>query len=202
MGRDSTRIHSIRVRNLCASLKKIEMKRIIIGLGIILSTLTSCGEEEIIEQGDCIKISENSNWTTEVFKTNYKIQFPKNYEGTWITGFEGNVFNKNRVDNKIELTYSFCEPTYCYDFGKALDKSIPDSIIAKDKENKDVTLDSKKEFCSNGNVKGILYFNTEINSTGKYYIKQDSEYLDGLTIYFDNTEYQEVENIVKTIIED
>jgi len=180
------------------------MKRIIISLVILLTILTSCDkeEEEVLEQSDCIEISKNSNWITEDFKANYKIQFPNNYEGPGMVGFEGNIFKKNRVDNKVELTYSFCGSTFCIDFGNALDMSIPNSIIAKDKQNNDVTLDSKKEFCLNSNVKGILYYNTEINSTGKYYIKQDSEYLDGLTIYFDNTEYQEVENIVKTITED
>jgi hypothetical protein len=178
------------------------MKRIMISLVILLTILTSsCDKEDGLEQSDCIEIFKNSNWTTEEFKSNYKIQLPNNYEGTGMVGFEGNIFNKSRVDNKVELTYSFCSPTYCSDFGNVLDINIPNSIIVKDKENNDVTLDSKKEFCLNGNVKGILYYNTKINSTGKYYIKQDSEYLDGLTIYFDNTEYQEVENIIKTITE-
>jgi len=174
-----------------------------ISLAILLTILTSsCDKEEVLEQSECIEIFKNSNWTTEEFKSNYEIQFSTNYEGTGMVGFEGNIFNKSRVDKKVELTYSFCSPIYCSDFGNVLDISIPDSIMVKDKENNDVTLDSKKEFCLNGNVNGILYYNTEINSTGKYYIKQDSEYLDGLTIYFDNTEYQEVENIVKTITED
>ena len=168
----------------------------------LLTVLTSCDKDEVPEQCDCIEISENSNWTTEDFKVNFTIQFPDNYEGTGMIGFEGNVFNKNWVDDKIELTYSFCGTTYCNDFGNPLDEGIPNSIIVKDKENIDVTLDSKKEFCLDGNVKGILYYNKEKNSTGRYYIKQDSEYLDGLTIYFVNTEFLEVESIIKTISED
>lgn len=177
------------------------MKKVMISFVVVfLTILSSCGKDEVPEKSDCIGISENSNWTTEDFKENFTIQFPDNYEGSGMVGFEGNLFNKNRVDDKVKLTYSFCGPTFCKDFGNALDVSIPNSIIAKDEENIDVTLDSKKEFCLDGNVKGILYYNTEINSTGKYYIIQESEYLDGLTIYFDNTEYQEVENIVKTIM--
>jgi len=177
------------------------MKKIMISLVVFLTIIASCDKEEMPEQSDCIEMSENSNRTTEDFKTNFTIQFPNNYEGTGMVGFEGNIFNKKRIDDKVELTYSFCGSLYCDDFGDALEVLIPNSIIAKDKENNEVILNSKKEFCLNGNIKGVLYYNTELSSIGKYYIKQDSEYLDGLTIYFNNTEYQEVENIIKTIAE-
>ena len=179
------------------------MKRTILSLIIILTILTSCEkkEEEKITISDCITISQNPNWTTENFKTNYTIQFPNTYEGTGMTGFEGNIFNKNRVDDKVELKYAFCGALLCNDFGDALDVPIPNSVTAKDKDNNDIILNSKKEFCLNTNTIGILYYNIEMNSTGKYYIKQGSDYLEGLTIYFSNTEYQEVENIIKTITE-
>jgi hypothetical protein len=178
------------------------MKIIIISLTFLLTIMTSCNKkEEDITLNNCIELSQNPNWITEDFKTNYLIQFPNNYEGTGMVGFEGNLFNKNRTDDKLRFTYSFCTSLYCDDFGAPLNIPIPNSISAKDKNNNAIILNSKKEFCLNGDILGILYYNNETNSTGIYYMKQGVEYLEGLTIYFDNTEYQEVENIIKTIVE-
>lgn len=148
---------------------------------------------------DCLKMSDNSNWTTEDFKLEYTIQFPSNYEGTGMVGFEGNFFSKNRIDDKVSFNYSFCGPLLCLDFGEALASTATTEIIVIDRNNNEVILASKKEFCSNGMVEGILYHNTDASSMGKYYMKQDSEYLEGLTVYFDYSEYSEVERIIQTI---
>lgn len=185
--------------NVATCLKGKEMKRIIFSLLLLITILSSCDKDEVAGKSNCIEISANEDWTTENFKTNFTIQFPKNYEGTGMVGFEGNMFNKKRIDDKVELTYAYCGPTYCTDFGDTLNLPIPNTLMTKDKENNDVNLDSKKEFCLNDHIKGVLYYNTDVNSTAKYFIEQDSEYLEGLTVYFENTEFQEVESIIKTI---
>ena len=176
------------------------MKKIILSFSIFLTVLISCDKSnDDISQKDCKSMSQNSNWTTENFKADYTIQFPNNYEGTGMVGFEGNMFYKNRVDNTISLNYNFCGTTFCNDFGEALSEPIPNSITVTDRNSNDITLDSKQEFCSNDKTVGILYYNKETNSVGKYYIKKDNKFLEGLTIHFTDTEYQEIEDIIKTI---
>lgn len=156
-----------------------------------------CKEDRVHCQ--CIEMSQNQNWATENFKTNYTIQFPGDYEGFGMVGFEGNTFRKNRDDEMIVLSYSYCGPLYCDDFGDTLGVPTPNSIMAKDENGGNVILNSKNEFCLNGSTIGILYYNTEINSTGIFFIKINNSYLEGLTIFFTNTEYPEVQEILKTI---
>jgi len=171
-----------------------------LSIATILLILTSCEKQELLESNS-IEISQNPNWSTEDFKNNYIIQFPDNYEGYGMVGFEGNIFFKNRNDYNVEFNYYFCGLSYCNDFGNALAIPIPKSIMVVDKNNNEINLNSKTEFSFNDEIVGILYFNTELNSTGIYYMKQGTEYLEGLSINFANSEYQELENIVKSIVE-
>lgn len=168
---------------------------------IFILTVLSCSKEEIPNLKKCIEKSENPNWITEDFKHNYTIQFPSNYLGNGMMEFEGVFFNKRRDDGEIEFNYNFCLLIYCDQYGDTLNESIPDSIIAKDKIGATISLTSKKNFCLNENSVGILYYNSEQNSTGKYFMRHDSYFLDALTVYFEKDEYQEVENIIKTIYE-
>lgn len=118
-----------------------------------------------------------------------------------MVGFEGNTFSRTKENKKIEFEYSFCSPTFCNDFGSALEEPIPNLLVIEDKNKNEIALDSKKEFCLNSDTIGYFYFNEAENATGKYYLKRDSVFLEGLSIYFDNTEIQEVESIIKTIVE-
>jgi len=168
---------------------------------ILLSLISACSDADDEWQNECIEIAQNPNWSTENFKTDFTIQFPDNYEGNGMVGFEGNTFSKTKEDKKIEFEYFFCTGTFCYDFGSALEEPIPSSILSERKNRNKITLDFRKEFCSDGNIIGYFYFNEAESATGKYYIKRDSVFLEGLSIYFDNTEIQEVESIIKTIVE-
>jgi hypothetical protein len=179
------------------------MKRNALSLIILLLVVISCdkGKEEI-NPIDCkVEISQNPDWNTENFKNNYTIQFPDNYEGHGMTGFEGNVFQKKRVDGKILFDYGFCSDTFCEDFGDPLAVPFPSAIIAKDLNGQDIALDSRKGFCLNGDIKGILYYNTEKDAVGKYFMKQGTGFVEALTIQFDITELQEVNSIISTIIQ-
>lgn len=177
------------------------MKNLNIILVIILLSVLSCSKEETPNLENCIEKSKNANWITEDFKYNYTIQFPDNYAENGMLIFEGPFFLKQREDNRVKFEYNFCKYNFCYEFGDTLSTPIPSSIVATLRNGKSVSLTSKKKFCFNENLVGILYYDTEQNSTGKYFMKQGTYFLDGLTIFFDKDEYQDVENIIKTIIE-
>jgi hypothetical protein len=185
------------------------MKKIILTFSIVTIFLIACEKKEKLGpiqngtiEAECTEMSANTDWTTEKFKVRYSIQFPNNYEGPGvIAGFEGNTYFKKRLDDNIRIIYSYCGPTYCDDFGDSLALPFPNSITANDTENNQVNLASKQEFCLNGEVVGVFYYNTEVNATGKYFMKRDAAYLEGTTIFYSNSEFQEVENIIKTISE-
>lgn len=187
--------------NLCSFVRNMIRLTFILLLIVNLGFLGSCSDSDDEVINECIQIAQNTDWTTENFKTDFTIQFPDNYEGNGMVGFEGNTFSKTRDDSKIEFEYFFCTGTFCYDFGSALEEPIPSSIIAEDKNRNNITLDSRREFCLDGNVTGYFYFNDKENSTGKYYMKRDSVFLEALTIYFDYPEIQEIDNIIKSITE-
>lgn len=71
---------------------------------------TSCSKyEQIDPKSACIESEQNADWVTEEFKGGFTIQFPdNNYEGVRQIGFEGNIFYKNRLDNKIIFFYDYC----------------------------------------------------------------------------------------------
>lgn len=177
------------------------MKRLIFILLLVVIIVSSCNKEELKDGQVCVEVAENPVWTSEDFKANYTVQFPGNYEGSGMVGFEGNFFSKSRIDGKVSLSYNYCSPLYCPDYGEVLQTPIPNSITANDKENNSVILSNKKEFCLNKNIRGILFFNTIHTSTAKYYMFQNSEFYEALSIYFDKSAYQEVEDIIKTISE-
>lgn len=182
------------------------MKNIIFYLGILLTLFAACDtkdEKDILPLRiiECVERSQNSNWITENFKNGHTIQFRDNFEGAGMIGFEGNTFQKRRMDGKVVFTYNYCTNLHCSDFGDALAEPGPDSILSQDKNGDEVVLDSKKGFCVDGEIEGILYYNTKPDASGKYFMKQGTKFLEGVTIHFDNTEYQEVENILITISE-
>lgn len=172
------------------------MKRILFSLLTFAIIISACSpEEEIVE------ITPNPDWTAENFKNDYTIQFPDTYEGSGMVGFEGNLFNKYRPDDKVKMSYSFCNGLFCDDFGAALANPNANTITVLDVNSNEVVLNSRIEFQSNGETIGIFYYDTETTSTGRYYMKQGDDYLEALWVLFDSTEYDEVESIIRTISE-
>jgi hypothetical protein len=171
--------------------KKIFVMLFVIGL-------ISCRKENIIEK-NCIEISQNATWKIENFKREYAIQIPDNYEGVGMVGFEGNVYSKKRTDNKVELSYSFCGPLFCNDFGENLSSPFPQSILAKDKTGKDIVLMKQKEFCTSEKVTGVFYSNNLENAFGKFYLSDNEVFKEALTVSYVKTEQLDVEEILRTI---
>ncbi len=133
----------------------------IIYISVLLFFVYSCEEKnnEIDNEITCIESVQNDQWETESFKTNYSIQFPSNYIGQGMIGFEGNIFDKKRNDSLVEFNYYYCSPLYCEDFGDTLADPIPNSLIALDKQNNEAELNEKVLFCDNSVNIGILYHN-------------------------------------------
>ncbi len=176
------------------------MNKLILLTGlIVLCFWTACDDEE--PSPSCITLEQNANWITESFKTLYDIQFPANYEGIGMVGFEGNFFAKNRTDSLVYFSYNYCAPLYCEDFGDLLADPVPASIEVISTGG-GLLLSQVVEFCDDTNeIFAILYHDTAITSTGRLYIKQGNDFLEALSINYDQSTQQEVEDIIKTISE-
>ena len=61
-------------------------------MSFILLIVCSCNDNEEQIDMDCVENKQMGYWITELFKSNYTIQFPSNYEGQGMVGFEGNIF--------------------------------------------------------------------------------------------------------------
>lgn len=171
-------------------------KHFIILFFIIL--FTTC-KKDVPITGDRMQMATNPDWTTENFKTVYTIQFPADYDGEGMVGFEGNTFSKNRKDNKVKMSYMFCTNTFCYDFGPVLNNSNQTHISTTDQNGYQVTLNKKIKFCNNNSIFGIYFFNDDSIKTGKLYWKQDNNYKEALTVFYKKDFQFEVEQIIKTI---
>ena len=165
----------------------------------ILLIVCSCNDNDEQIDKNCVENKQMDNWITESFKSNYSIQFPSNYEGQGMVGFGGNMFSKIRSDSLVELSYIYCSPLYCEDFGAILFEPIPSSIFAYNKQNTEVELTEQVLFCQNDDETALFYHNMEDKAVGKLYIKIDGLYLEAISVFYDIDEHQEIENILKTI---
>jgi hypothetical protein len=167
---------------------------------LLLFFIASCQKEELIQ---CIVSEKHSLWKSEAFKEDYKIQFPDNYVGWGMVGFEGNFFSKMRADSAVSMNYSFCGPLFCNDFGATLEDPFPESIIVVDGNQDPLVLAIQQEFCSELNETiSIFYFNEKDISLGKLYMKHDNAFREALTVYFEKNKLSEVKEIIKTIVEE
>ena len=171
----------------------------ILYISFILLIACSCNDNDEQIDMDCVENKQMDNWITESFKSNYSIQFPSNYEGQGMVGFEGNMFSKIRSDSLVELSYMYCSPLYCEDFGDTLTEPIPSSIFAYKKQNTEVELTEHVVFCLNDDKTTLFYHNMEEMAVGKLYMKINGLYLEAVSVFYDIGAHQEIENILKTI---
>ncbi len=172
----------------------------LLGSILILCFWTACDDDAITPT--CMTMEQNTSWTAEDFKTDYTIQFPADYEGNGMVGFEGNIFSKNKTDNTITFSYFYCDGLWCADFGQDTLADPPPTSLTIPTTAGNLTLSEKVEFCDgNDEVLAILYHNTEPTSGGRLYMKQGSDFLEALDITYDANSFQEVVDIIKTISE-
>lgn len=165
---------------------------------LLLLSLIACEKEAVIS---CLENASHPTWASERFKDNYDIQLPANYDGIGMAGFEGYFFLKYRQDSLVEFRYNYCGPLYCEPYGDTLTSPSPNFIVATNQMGDSVNLASIQEFCNQGEVIGLLYHDNIANATGRYFMKVDNQFLEGLEIYFDTKELQEVKDVINTIVE-
>ena len=194
-----TEVYCITSHNLPKTdISKVSGKKILYILFILL-IVCSCNDNDEQIDKNCVENKQIDNWITESFKSNYSIQFPSNYEGQGMVGFEGNMYSKIRSDSLVELSYMYCSPLYCEDFGAILFEPIPSSIFTYNKQNTEVELTEQVLFCQNDDETALFYHNMEDKAVGKLYMKIDGLYLEAVSVFYDIDEHQEIENILKTI---
>ncbi len=176
------------------------MKAKIISLILLTFAFAACKKDKIEpNKENIIEMVTNPNFSKENFKTDFTIQFPTNYDGIGMIGFEGNTFSKARVDDKIVLKYSFCGPTYCNDFGSDLANNNATQLSITDINGQQILLTNRLNFGKNNSIEWIYFYNQSAQSIGKLYGKQGNVYQEALTIYYENTLQNEVVDILKTI---
>ena len=93
----------------------------------------------------CFQTSLVENWQSEMFKTDYTIQFPDNYIGPGMISFEGNIFSKSREDSLVQFEYHYCNFNFCEDFGVELQYPLPESITMFDNQGNELELTNQIE---------------------------------------------------------
>ena len=171
------------------------MKYLLVVLGFIFFGCDS------IEYNDstCYDLKENAAWKTMQFKNGHTIQMPDNYEGKGKISFEGNTFFKERKDKKVSVSYFYCGPLWCNDFGQDIGSNLPNDIRAKDQNGKELLLGKKFYFCQNDIEEGVFYYDGTEISTGRYFMKRGKSFFEALTIVFHLDSIDEVKEIIKTI---
>lgn len=173
------------------------MNKNIYFLVLFILLIISCKKET--NDIKCIRLSQNSKWATLDFKNNYTIQFPDDYFGEGKIGFEGNIFRKEKKDSSVTMSYSYCSPLFCQDFGDTLLKPFSNSIDIR-VNNSLITLNQAITFCdSNSLQSAILYYNDKDNSYARLYLNDNEIYQQALEVAFNHLRLQEVLDVLKTI---
>jgi len=168
--------------------------------------VASCNDNNNI-QPLCTSFQSHAVWASENFKTGYTIQFPSNYEGDGETLSPAHYFNKNRTDNNARFFWSHCEWASCQEYGRVPLTTLRDTIKAGAVEifntggyliRNDLT--AHKIFCDSAGIAAVFYHNTQPDTDGALFIKQDDDkYYAAVMMHYDISTQQEVENILKTI---
>ena len=166
---------------------------------IILLILSRCSVTDEINVNQCQEIRQNPDWKTVQFKNAHTIQFPDSYTGNGLVGFEGNTFYMERKDGKVTLSYFYCGPLWCDEFGKTISSENPTFIFSKDRKGLDIKLDRILFFCFKGEIKGIFYYDSKTEATGSYYLAKDKGYSEAVNISFNQEALEEVIDILSTI---
>ena len=149
---------------------------------------------------DCHKTGPHSPWPVWPFKTNYTIQMPATYQGTGLTGFEGNLFSKYNSDSTIVLSYTYCDAISCQDFGDELSQQDATSVLVA-VGNSSKILDKRICLCDNNGKVGLFFIsdNQSDRVIGRLFWKDSASYREALTATFTLPRQDEVIEILKTI---
>lgn len=173
------------------------MKKLVITT-VVIFFFIACKKDPAIRTS-CNKLTPIAGWNTIDFKTNYTIQVPVNFIGQGMTGFEGYTFSKNSPDTKITLTYSYCGPLHCNDFGDTLVNPAPAHIEAMNDKGDTISLNKTEYFCQNFQTVGILYFANDSIRTGRLYWKDHGIMKQALELEYYPQNAGTIKKIIKSI---
>jgi hypothetical protein len=167
---------------------------------IIASTQLSCDKNQVDSPSNLEKISikKHETWSSFRFKNGVFIQLPDDYEGRGLSTFEGNTFHKFKKDTGVDISYHYCSPLYCEDFGGTDDQK---PIQIQDDNNNKIKLEKSVEFVRDGITEGIFYYNDDISTpVGIYFMKTSNlAFKDAAKITFKKDYFREVLEILSTI---
>ncbi len=175
--------------------------------------LTACAITAIViiacnksdDNTDCVTLEENSNWQSEMLiPQTHDIQFPDDYEGLGLTGFEGPIFFKHKPDSSVFFQYSFCGPLFCEPFGVCFDQDFDETeeVPLDWLSSYFDPLDIRQDFCDNGDkLRGMFFHNDRDEASGRYYMLVDTMWKESLQVNFEIAKLEEVKNILATISE-
>lgn len=174
----------------------------LLGWSIICLMISGCKKEQHlpVTGPSCGEPFSQESWITETLKSDYTIQFPDNYMGPGMTGFEGPMFLKTRDDNNVQFSYAFCNGLYCKEFGDTLEEPTPNTIFSTDRSGQSVQLTVRRVYCRGEDSESILFYNNNaVERTGKYYMKIDGKLVEALNIYYADASQGEITSILRTI---
>ena len=150
----------------------------------------------------CTEAELQSSFVTENFKTEYLIQFPDDYKGIGMVGFEGNIFTKYNADTTSTFYYAYCSPVWCDDFGDAVTE-LPDILTVESANGSGIVdiLENTEDFCETQEMNGRFYYDDMNTSTGVYYMYVDTVWREALRIEFDPSNLNEIKLILASIHE-
>ena len=174
-----------------------------IGLFVLISACSKDSDNgpNSESESQCSDMALNPNWITEDFKTDYLIQFPDDYVGIGMVGFEGNIFYKYSPDSTIALYYSYCSPLWCDDFGDTID-IMQTEITLELNNGLTILLEETQEFCDQGELVGKLYYNDLNESFGMYCMKEETVWREAARMEFRSDRLDDLQEILATIHED
>ncbi|MBO0939681.1 hypothetical protein J2I47_24250 [Fibrella sp. HMF5335] len=153
----------------------------------------------VTNTGDPI-YTDPTSWTSIQLNTAYTIKFPAGYEGPGAVGFEGLSFGKNRVDKRAMLSYSFCGPLLCNEYGNPLFGGDPlggKTPVTMAYGGQTLT---KSVVLTQGNtINGIFYYSEAPKAVGVLYLLDRGVFKESLNAQFDSEVQAEVITIIKTI---
>lgn len=173
------------------------MKHIAIALFSFL-LLFSCSKNSEVEDRE-YEIGQNPLWAKEPFKRDYTIQFPDTYKGGMV-GWEGNIFSKLKQIDSTRVWYSYLTSLYANDFRDTLFNTEQSSITAVFYNgNLVLVLPKKIKFTQNGQLTGLLYHNSDAQSYGRIFWKDNGFFKESADIKFKPQNLSEVIEVVRTI---
>ena len=171
------------------------MKPVVITLFSFL-LLFSCSKNSGDQE---YEIGQHPMWPKEPFKRDYTIQFPETYKGG-LVGFEGNIFNKLKQIDSTRFWYAYGDALRFYDFNDTLFNTGQSSITAVFYNgNLVLELPETIKFTQNGQLIGLLYHNSDAQSYGRIFWKDDGYFKESADIKFKPQNLSEVIEVIRTI---